>query len=65
MDDGGAATVRAIMHWRYRIFSRGQNSIKHNFNSILGPDTYDSNSFYGVRTYGRLGDNGPLVTILV
>ncbi|KAL4588394.1 hypothetical protein LXL04_001278 [Taraxacum kok-saghyz] len=62
LDDGGAATVRAIMHWQYRTISRGQNSIVHNLNSILGPKTDDYISFYGLRTYGRLGDDGPLVT---
>lgn len=62
LDDGGAATVRAIMHWQYRTISRGQHSILHNLNALLGPKTEDYISFYGLRTYGRLGDDGPIVT---
>ncbi|GJT65663.1 phospholipase D zeta 1-like protein [Tanacetum coccineum] len=62
LDDGGAATVRAIMHWQYRTISRGQNSILHKLNELLGPKTDDYISFYGLRTYGRLGDDGPIVT---
>ncbi|XP_024979778.1 phospholipase D zeta 1-like [Cynara cardunculus var. scolymus] len=62
LDDGGAATVRAIMHWQYRTICRGQNSILHNLNSLLGPKTDEYISFYGLRTYGRLGDDGPIVT---
>ncbi|XP_023760299.1 phospholipase D zeta 1 [Lactuca sativa] len=62
MDDGGAATVRAIMHWQYRSISRGENSILEKLNSVVGPKTDDYISFYGLRTYGRLGDDGPLVT---
>ena len=62
MDDGGAATVRAIMHWQYRSISRGENSILEKLNAGVGPKTDDYISFYGLRTYGRLGDDGPLVT---
>nr|XP_043625255.1 phospholipase D zeta 1-like [Erigeron canadensis] len=62
LDDGGAATVRAIMHWQYRTISRGQNSILHNLNALLGPKTDDYISFYGLRTYGKLGDDGPIAT---
>ncbi|KAJ0719572.1 putative phospholipase D [Helianthus annuus] len=62
LDDGGAATVRAIMHWQYRTISRGHNSILHNLNALLGPKTEDYISFYGLRTYSRLGDDGPIVT---
>lgn len=62
LDDGGAATVRAIMHWQYRTISRGQNSILYKLNELLGPKTDDYISFYGLRTYGRLGDDGPIVT---
>ncbi|KAK1417718.1 hypothetical protein QVD17_26852 [Tagetes erecta] len=62
LDDGGAATVRAIMHWQYRTISRGDNSILHNLNALLGPKTNDYISFYGLRTYGRLGDDGPVAT---
>ncbi|KAL8188849.1 hypothetical protein R6Q57_029604 [Mikania cordata] len=62
LDDGGAATVRAIMHWQYRTISRGHNSILHNLSALLGPKTNDYISFYGLRTYGRLGNDGPIVT---
>uniref|UniRef100_A0A5B7BP60 phospholipase D n=1 Tax=Davidia involucrata TaxID=16924 RepID=A0A5B7BP60_DAVIN len=62
LDDGGAATVRAIMHWQYRTISRGKNSILHNLSALLGPKTNDYISFYGLRTYGRLSDGGPVVT---
>nr|GMD05809.1 phospholipase D zeta 1-like isoform X1 [Ipomoea batatas] len=62
LDDGGAATVRALMHWQYRTICRGENSILHNLNALLGPKTSDFISFYGLRTYGRLSDDGPLVT---
>ncbi|CAK9166850.1 unnamed protein product [Ilex paraguariensis] len=62
LDDGGAATVRAIMHWQYRTICRGNNSILYSLNALLGPKTYDYISFYGLRTYGRLFDGGPVVT---
>ncbi|KAF5766084.1 putative phospholipase D [Helianthus annuus] len=62
LDDGGAATVKAIMHWQYRTISRGHNSILHNLNALLGPKTEDYILFYGLRTYGRLGDDDPIVT---
>ncbi|KAH7850101.1 hypothetical protein Vadar_027941 [Vaccinium darrowii] len=62
LDDSGAATVRAIMHWQYRTISRGKNSILHNLNELLGPKANDSISFYGLRTHGKLSDGGPLVT---
>ncbi|KAM7469917.1 hypothetical protein LguiA_008100 [Lonicera macranthoides] len=62
LDDGGAATVRALMHWQYRTICRGTNSILHNLNLLLGSKTEDYISFYGLRTYGRLFDGGPVVT---
>ncbi|OVA02602.1 Phospholipase D/Transphosphatidylase [Macleaya cordata] len=62
LDDGGAASVRAIMHWQYRTICRGQNSILHNLYDVLGPKTHDYISFYSLRGYGRLCDGGPLVT---
>ncbi|VFR01732.1 unnamed protein product [Cuscuta campestris] len=62
LDDIGAATVRAIMHWQYRTICRGQHSILHNLYSFLGQKTSDYISFYGLRTYGQLSDIGPLVT---
>ncbi|CAH9073877.1 unnamed protein product [Cuscuta epithymum] len=62
LDDIGAASVRAIMHWQYRTICRGQNSILHNLTSLLGQKTSDYISFYGLRTYGQLSDRCPLVT---
>uniref|UniRef100_A0A3N7FFW4 Phospholipase n=1 Tax=Populus trichocarpa TaxID=3694 RepID=A0A3N7FFW4_POPTR len=62
VDDGGAASVRAIMHWQYRTICRGQNSILHNLYDHLGPKTHDYISFYGLRSYGRLFDGGPVAT---
>ncbi|XP_022870656.1 phospholipase D zeta 1-like isoform X2 [Olea europaea var. sylvestris] len=62
VDDSGAATVRAIMHWQYRTICRGESSILQKLCSMLGPIAHDFISFYGLRTYGRLFDGGPLVT---
>ncbi|XP_057957655.1 phospholipase D zeta 1 isoform X2 [Malania oleifera] len=62
LDDGGAASVRAIMHWQYRTICRGHNSILQNLCEHLGPKTDDYISFYGLRSYGRLFDGGPVVT---
>ncbi|XP_068327916.1 phospholipase D zeta 1-like isoform X2 [Pyrus communis] len=60
MDDAGAASVRAVMHWQYRTICRGQNSILHNLNEILGPKMHDYISFYGLRSYGKLYEGGPV-----
>ncbi|XP_061975701.1 phospholipase D zeta 1 isoform X1 [Populus nigra] len=62
VDDGGAASVRAIMHWQYRTICRGQNSVLHNLYDLLGPKTQDYISFYGLRAYGQLFNGGPVVT---
>ena len=62
MDDNGAATVRALMHWQYRTICRGENSIFHKLRLDLGSKMHDYISFYGLRTYGRLFEGGPLVT---
>ncbi|KAG6756928.1 hypothetical protein POTOM_037227 [Populus tomentosa] len=62
VDDGGAASVRAIMHWQYRTICRGQNSVLHNLYDLLGPKTHDYISFYGLRAYGQLFNGGPVVT---
>lgn len=62
LDDGGAATVRALTHWQYRTISREKHSILHKLNVILGPKTHDYISFYGLRSYGRLFDGGPVAT---
>ncbi|XP_062175862.1 phospholipase D zeta 1 isoform X2 [Alnus glutinosa] len=62
VDDGGAASVRAIMHWQYRTICRGHNSILHNLYDLLGPKTHDYISFYGLRAYGKLFDGGPVAS---
>lgn len=58
LDDVGAASVRAIMHWQYRTISRGNSSILHNLSDLLGSRVHDYISFYGLRAYGRLSDDG-------
>lgn len=62
MDDSGAASVRAIMHWQYRTICRGHKSIMHNLYELLGPKMHDYISFFGLRAYGRLFDGGPIAT---
>ncbi|OMP03351.1 Phospholipase D/Transphosphatidylase [Corchorus capsularis] len=62
LDDMGAATVRALVHWQYRTISREKTSILHHLNTKLGPKTWDYISFYGLRSYGRLSDGGPIAT---
>ncbi|KAK3160706.1 hypothetical protein QOZ80_1BG0063280 [Eleusine coracana subsp. coracana] len=62
IDDGGAASVRAIMHWQYRTICRGPDSIFKNLYDVIGSKANDYISFYGLRAHGRLGDGGPLVT---
>ncbi|KAL7080895.1 hypothetical protein ACP275_14G006500 [Erythranthe tilingii] len=62
VDDSGAASVRAIMHWQYRTICRGHNSILHNLYNLIGPKMHDFISFYGLRTYGRLYDGGPVAS---
>ncbi|GKU85359.1 hypothetical protein SLEP1_g39 [Rubroshorea leprosula] len=62
IDDSGAASVRAIMHWQYRTICRGQESILHSLSELLGPKAHDYISFYGLRAYGNLCDGGPVAT---
>ncbi|KAJ8424958.1 hypothetical protein Cgig2_000545 [Carnegiea gigantea] len=62
VDDAGAASVRAIMHWQYRTICRGQNSILQNLYNAMGPKADDYISFYGLRAYGKLFDGGPVVS---
>ncbi|XP_031397086.1 phospholipase D zeta 1 isoform X1 [Punica granatum] len=62
LDDGGAASVRAIMHWQYRTIYRGSNSILHNLYNLLGSKAHDFISFYGLRAYGKLSDDGPIAS---
>ncbi|KAL4310950.1 hypothetical protein GQ457_01G030530 [Hibiscus cannabinus] len=62
LDDAGAASVRAIMHWQYRTIRRGHNSILHNLYDRIGPKTHDYISFYGLRSYGKLFDSGSMAT---
>ncbi|KEH43092.1 phospholipase D p2-like protein [Medicago truncatula] len=62
LDDGGAATVRALTHWQYRTISRERHSILHNLDAIIGRKTHDYISFYGLRSHGRLHPDGPMAT---
>ncbi|WVY95870.1 hypothetical protein V8G54_028021 [Vigna mungo] len=62
LDDGGAATVRALTHWQYRTISREKHSILYSLETILGPKSHDYISFYGLRSHGRLYENGPVAT---
>ncbi|CAA0821421.1 Phospholipase D p1 [Striga hermonthica] len=62
VDDSGAASVRAIMHWQYRTICRGNSSILHNLYNLVGPRMYDYISFYGLRAYGKLFNDGPVAT---
>ncbi|KAG9459497.1 hypothetical protein H6P81_004005 [Aristolochia fimbriata] len=62
LDDGGAASVRAIMHWQYRTICRGPQSILQNLYDLIGPKAHEYISFYGLRTFGRLRDGGPVAT---
>lgn len=62
VDDAGAASVRAIMHWQYRTICRGKNSLLENLELVLGVKVCNYVSFYGLRSYGRLCEGGPLAT---
>ncbi|KAF3589228.1 hypothetical protein F2Q69_00031417 [Brassica cretica] len=62
IDDSGAASVRAIMHWQYRTMYRGHNSILNNLYKTVGPKANDYISFYGLRAYGKLSEDGPVAT---
>lgn len=62
VDDAGAATVRAIMHWQYRTICRGRYSLLQRLHEALGSDVDKYVSFYGLRNYGKLSEGRPLVT---
>ncbi|MCL7042916.1 hypothetical protein MKW94_009624 [Papaver nudicaule] len=62
LDGGGSASAGALIHWQYRTICRGRHSILQNLYEVLGPRTRDYISFYSLRNYGRLRDDGPLVT---
>ncbi|KAF4359290.1 hypothetical protein F8388_009948 [Cannabis sativa] len=62
LDDGDAATVRALMHWQYRTISWEKTSIMDNLTALLGSKANDYISFYGLRSHGRLFEGGPLAT---
>jgi phospholipase D1/2 len=62
VDDSGAASVRAIMHWQYRTICRGRQSLLQRLLDRLGPDLENYISFYGLRNHGKLYENGPLST---
>lgn len=50
------------MHWQYRTISRERTSILDNLSALLGPKTQEYISFYGLRSYGRLFEDGPIAT---
>lgn len=50
------------MHWQYRTIYRGQNSILNNLYNTIGPKAHDYISFYGLRAYGKLSEDGPVAT---
>ncbi|XP_074591557.1 phospholipase D zeta 1-like [Curcuma longa] len=62
IDDAGAASVRAIMHWQYQTICRGPHSIIQKLYDRMGHRAHDFISFYGLRSHGKLSDGGPLVT---
>lgn len=62
IDDSGAASVRALMHWQFRTICRGANSVLQNLYDIMGPKAHEYISFYGLRSYGQLHDSGLLAT---
>ncbi|CAN1281296.1 Phospholipase D zeta 1 [Linum perenne] len=62
LDDAGAASVRAIMHWQHRTICKGQHSVLHNLYELLGPRVQDYISFYGLRSHGRVSAGGPMAT---
>ncbi|KAI5065331.1 hypothetical protein GOP47_0020026 [Adiantum capillus-veneris] len=62
VDDAGAATVRAIMHWQYRTISRGRYSLLHRLQESIGSELDNYVSFYGLRNYGKLSESCPHVT---
>lgn len=62
VDDGGAASVRAIMHWQYRTICRGKNSLLQRLSLELGTEAENYVSFYGLRSHGRLHESGSLAT---
>lgn len=62
VDDSGAASVRAIMHWQYRTICRGKNSLLERLGTEVGTKVRNYISFYGLRNYGRLCEGGPLAT---
>ncbi|KAJ7527416.1 hypothetical protein O6H91_16G053700 [Diphasiastrum complanatum] len=63
VDDAGGASVRAIMHWQYRTICRGRFSLLQRLTEELGVEAVENYvSFYGLRNYGMLSENGPLMT---
>ncbi|KAK4795592.1 hypothetical protein SAY86_027918 [Trapa natans] len=62
LDDAGAATVRAVIHWQYRTISREKTSILHYLKILLGDKVHDYISFYGLRSHGRLSEGGPVAS---
>lgn len=50
------------MHWQYRTMYRGHNSILNNLYKTVGPKANDYISFYGLRAYDKLSEDGPVAT---
>jgi phospholipase D1/2 len=50
------------MHWQYRTIYRGHNSILTNLYNTIGVKAHDYISFYGLRAYGKLSEDGPVAT---
>eukprot|EP00249_Psilotum_nudum_P019640 c27353_g1_i1 orf=427-3258(+) len=62
VDDAGAATVRAIMHWQYRTICRGRYSLLQRLEDIMGSGVENYVSFYALQNYGRLSEGSFLAT---
>ncbi|GMY27807.1 phospholipase d zeta 1 [Fagus crenata] len=54
--------IPLLLGFQYRTICRGHNSILHNLNDLLGPKTHDYISFYGLKAYGKLFDDGPVAS---
>jgi phospholipase D1/2 len=64
VDDSGAASVRAIMHWQYRTIGRGKHSLLSRLKEELGTAAAVSEyvAFFGLRSHGRLTPGGHVAT---
>ncbi|GAQ88090.1 Phospholipase D zeta [Klebsormidium nitens] len=64
VDDAGAASVRAIMHWQYRTICRGKHSLLTRLAEELGTAAAVSEyvGFFALRSHGRLTPGGHVAT---